>query len=384
MISHLFRNIMAACILVLMSHSTYAYYGGFYFNFEAYHANLSDYEHAKLYQHSSPTELVSVQDITDFLTFEPGKPIKNFLVARVIDKLETQGVTIKSAGLLYSETLSGGRNRCGSRKHSWKVDVDFLLSNETNISLLFEALNEPIVMSTYIDGEIGLDGKATFRPSTRIIGKCVRYDKIRVDIDLPNIPVELWVDTTVNLNPVIIKPEDSVSGNYAVFLNPTGEISAQITKFGDIDPSVDVDAYGGIGVIVGSIFGSPVGGFLLELGLAEVGGDYIADKISEKLENTLSGFVAEPYVKDITSTLGGRRMYDLPSNEVIPTGLISGVLQNYESAGIVCNNIGIRRDELLSEVLVYSSDITELPNLSKARDCANGVLSTLISASMLF
>lgn len=300
-------------------------------------------------------ELVSVEEIIKFLQNEPDKPLKNMLVSSIIDRFEKSGIFVKGDGLLYKDSESGGKSHCGSTKHSWNVDFSILLKKPSNLSLLYDALSEPIYISLYVDGEIGIDGKGSFRPSTKIIGKCVRYDKVSFNVDLPSLPVEMLVETVINLNPTLIKPNESSEGRYELVLDPKGKVKGTVRSFGDFDVNADVDAAGGVGAIVGSMFGAPLNGFLAELGIARFSEGKIEKKIKKTVVDKLSGYVAEPVVFNITNRLGGMKLYKLPGINDISSSLLYDIIEREGMSGPLCSELVQRRDEFVNNLLVYAS-----------------------------
>jgi len=329
------------------------------------------------------TQTLIIGDVVDSLQFEPDKPIKNILIGRVITQLEENGITVNNAGLLFSQRINGGSGKCNSKKHSWWADVDFIVKNETTLALLYDALSEPIYLTLDLDGEIGLDGNATLRPGKRVLGSCVKYDKIKIAIEMPSIPIELLAEVSINLNPYIIPPEESASGQYEIILIPKGMIVATIKKLDNIDVNLDVDAYGGIGLIIGSIFGSPVSGFLTEIGLGSNAAEKkIGENIEKKVLDALNDFSNEPYKKDITYKLGGNKRYVLPGLTEINTAALHRIFENINLPFIPSSDMLSKKDKFLAESMMYSRfDNREIYRLQKNH--SDGVLSVLISSVLI-
>jgi len=329
------------------------------------------------------TQTLVIDEVVDFLQREPDKPIKNLLVDRVIVQLEENGITVNNAGLLFSQRFNGGSGRCNSKKHSWWADVDILVKNETSLALLYDALSEPIYLSLDLDAEIGLDGKATLRPGKRVLGHCVKYDRISIGIEMPSIPLELLAEVSINLNPYIIPPEESVSGQYEIILLPKGMLIATIKKLDNIDVNLDIDAYGGIGLIVGTIIGFPVTGFLTEIGLgSNASEELIGKEIEKKALDVLNDFSNEPYKKDITYKLGGAKRYVLPGLTDINTTSLNRVFENVNLPFMPSPDTLSNKDKFLAESLMYSRfDDREVYRLQQNH--SNGVLSVLISSALI-
>jgi hypothetical protein len=276
----------------------------------------------------SKTVDITVGEISNFLTSDPYGELSQYLWSDYLSSLRDKGVLFADGGILFYKSFSGGKHHCGSTKHSWYVNARAYIGNSSDLWLMYDALNEPVRVGINIDGSLRFDGNATFRPSTSILGKCVRYDKVKVNLDMPNLPLSASIYAVININPSIIPRGVSQSGRTEVVIEPTGILRVSIDSYGDPDIDADIDAHGGVGAIVGAIFGAPIAGFLTEIGLAEVGGDYVADEVEDRIIDYLEDIHSAPVQYNFSSKLGGRQVFLVPDLSSLSGVQVSSIISS--------------------------------------------------------
>ncbi|MEQ9210504.1 MAG: hypothetical protein RLN96_11795, partial [Pseudomonadales bacterium] len=83
-----------------------------------------------------------------------------------------------------------------------------------------------------------------------------------------------------------------------------------------------------VGAIVGAIFGAPIAGFLTEIGLAEVGGDYVAEEVEDVIIDYLSDIRSAPIYYDFSSKLGGRQIFYIPNLSTLSGHEVASIISS--------------------------------------------------------
>ncbi len=328
---------------------------------------------------SAKTVDVTVGEINEFLNSEPYGSLSQYLWSDYFSSLRERGVVFADGGLLFYKNFSGGKHHCGSTKHSWYVNTRAFIGNTSDFWLMYNALDEPVRIGVNIDGSIRFNGNATFRPSFSFLGKCVRYDKVTVNLDMPGLPLAASVYAEININPSIIPRGVSLSGRTEVVINPTGTMRVKVDSYGDPDIDGDVDAHGGVGAIVGAIFGAPIAGFLAEIGLAEVGGDYVADEVEDRILDYLQGIQSSPVEYDFSSKLGGRQVFLVPDLSPLTGAEIASIISSQGFFMIIPDIYSeygyVEAESLIAHLMVYGRG-----NETEELKSANGYSAAMYTA----
>ncbi|MBF1802399.1 hypothetical protein [Alloalcanivorax profundimaris] len=329
----------------------------------------------------SRTVNITVGEMSNFLMSKPYGDISQYLWSDYLVSLRDRGVLFADGGVLFYKSFSGGKHHCGSTKHSWYVNARAFIGNGSDFWLMYEALDEPVRVGLNVDGSLRFDGSATFRPSTSILGKCVRYDKVKVNLDMPDLPLNASVYAVININPSIVPKGVSQSGRTEIVIEPSGVLRVNIDSYGDPDIDADIDAHGGVGAVVGAIFGAPIAGFLTEIGLAEVGGDYVADEVEDRIIDYLEDIKNGPMQYDFSSRLGGRQVFLVPELSALSGVQVSSIISSEGFFMLMPNIYSAYRNEdaeaLLAHLMVYGRK-NETAELRKA----NGYSAAMYTAVM--
>ncbi len=202
---------------------------------------------------------ISVGEVNQYVNnaLASGDPVSMMIGNEIKARLDMAGIQFSESGLVFAGSVPQQNLRGGcSVRVNGSATFSATVNPESQLELIFNALNEPIVASVDFFGRLDATGYADMHFGAMILGHCFRYAE-------DSFSVNIGADLNLNFNLIVkLNPEKTVdpfTGDLTIRINPelflTGEVRSLTNSTFEFKGLDSIE-------FVGLLLGGPIGAVL--------------------------------------------------------------------------------------------------------------------------